>query len=104
MKDFKSGAQRPLESGGLAHVDPLKQRQQWMQGQRGSELLLQDHWIVREGGQTTTVPDCQVEQEDDDAEMKLPMQVRIAVIAGTTLMLWGGFIAGLRALIPHIVT
>jgi hypothetical protein len=74
-----------------------------MQGQRGSEMPRQDHWIVPEGGQTTTVPDFQVEQEDDDAEMKLPMQVRIAVIAGTTLMLWGGFIARLKALVPHMV-
>jgi hypothetical protein len=39
-----------------------------------------------------------------DAEVKLPMQVRVTVIAGTTLMLWSGFIAGLKALVPHIVT
>jgi hypothetical protein len=94
VKEFKLSAQRPLESGGLAQVDPLKRRQQWIQGQKGREMPQ----IM------TEAPDCEVERADDNAEARLPMQARVAVIATTTLMLWGGFIAGLRALAPHMMT
>jgi hypothetical protein len=48
--------------------------------------------------------DFEVEQEDDFAEAKLPIQARVAVIAATVLLLWGGFIVGLKALVPHMVT
>jgi hypothetical protein len=42
--------------------------------------------------------DCKVEQEGHIAEAKLPMLARVAVFAGTTLLLWGGIIAVLWAL------
>jgi hypothetical protein len=46
----------------------------------------------------TPTLDCKVEQEGDIAEAKLPMRARVAVFAGTTLLLWGGSIAALWAL------
>jgi PilZ domain len=45
----------------------------------------------------------QVEYEGDIAEEeKLPVRVRVAVIAGTTVVLWAAIIAGLRVLFAHL--
>jgi hypothetical protein len=45
----------------------------------------------------------QVEYEGDIAEEeKLPMQVRVAVIAGSTVALWAAIIFGVRALVAHL--
>jgi hypothetical protein len=45
----------------------------------------------------------QTEYEGDIAEEeKLPVQARVAVIAGSTVVLWAGIIAGLKALLMHL--
>jgi hypothetical protein len=83
VKEFMPSAQGPLESGGWGQVDLFKQRQRRLQGQQGSEMPQV----------TAATPDYEV--EDDISVANLPMQGRVLVIAGTTMLLCGGFIAAL---------